>query len=60
MSTFKTEEEALQHYDSSQYRTPDGYTSDIAIFTLIPNEGLTVEGESISNHSLALMLIKRA
>ena len=60
MSTFNTEEEALQHYDSSQYRTPDGYTSDIAIFTLIPNEELTVDSGSTSNHSLALMLIKRA
>ena len=60
MSKFKTEEEALQHYDSSQYRTPDGYTSDIAIFTLIPNEESTVGSESTSIHSLALMLIKRA
>ncbi len=60
MSTFKTEEDALQNYDSSQYRTPDGYTSDIAIFTLIPNEESTVDSGSTSAHSLALMLIKRA
>lgn len=60
MSKFKNEEEALQGYDSGQYRTPDGYTSDIAIFTLIPNEVVTIENESKSNHSLALMLIKRA
>ncbi|WP_153733286.1 NUDIX domain-containing protein [Sporosarcina obsidiansis] len=60
MSKFKTEEDALQHYDSSQYRTPDGYTSDIAIFTLIPNEESADKNEIISTHSLALMLIKRA
>ena len=60
MSKFNTEEEALQGYDSSQYRTPDGYTSDIAIFTLIPNEAIVAESESKSRHSLALMLIKRA
>lgn len=60
MSKFKTEDEALQQYDSSQYRTPDGYTSDIAIFTLIPNEESTVGSESTSHHLLALMLIKRA
>nr|WP_249292006.1 NUDIX domain-containing protein [Metabacillus flavus] len=27
-------QEALKNYDSSKYRTPDGYTSDIAVFTI--------------------------
>ena len=32
------EEEILKHYDSSKYKTPDGYTSDIAVFTIISEE----------------------
>ncbi|MFY4775378.1 NUDIX domain-containing protein [Metabacillus sp. RGM 3146] len=28
-------EEALKQYDSKKYRTPDGYTSDIAVFTIL-------------------------
>lgn len=60
MGKFKSEEEMLQHYDTSKYRTPDGYTSDIAIFTLIPNEGYKPKDEKSSKYSLAIMLIKRA
>ncbi|GKV66508.1 MULTISPECIES: NUDIX domain-containing protein [Sporosarcina] len=59
MSKFTSEEEVLKNYDSSQYKTPDGYTSDIAIFTLVPND-LAGEEKIVSVHSLALMLIKRA
>lgn len=35
MTKFRTEEEVLAHYDSSKYLTPDGYTADIAIFTIV-------------------------
>lgn len=28
--------EAMEHYDIKKYRTPDGYTSDIAVFTIVP------------------------
>lgn len=49
--------EALQQYDSSQYRTPDGYTSDIAVFTILSSR----IGDFKPPHmTLMLMLIKRA
>ncbi|MCG7344015.1 NUDIX hydrolase [Sporosarcina sp. ACRSL] len=60
MKIYRTEEEALQYYDSGKYITPDGYTSDIAVFTLLPNEEPFHNGKSRSAYSLALMLIKRA
>lgn len=28
------QDKALEQYDSSKYVTPDGYTSDIAVFTI--------------------------
>lgn len=31
-----TNQEALEQYDVKKYRTPDGYTSDIAVFTILP------------------------
>jgi 8-oxo-dGTP diphosphatase len=50
-------EEALKQYDVKRFRTPDGYTSDIAVFT-IASEGA---GEYRPPHmTLKLMLIKRA
>src|SRR4051794_14028060 len=56
-SNHTSDEEALKLYDSSKYRTPDGYTSDIAVFTII--------SEEIGTHKppkkiIKLMLIKRA
>ena len=60
MAKYHSEEEALKNYDTSKYRTPDGYTSDIAIFTLLPNEHYKAKDEKSSKYCLALMLIKRA
>ena len=60
MAKYNSEEEVLKYYDTSKYRTPDGYTSDIAIFTLVPNEQYKAKDEKSSKYSLALMLIKRA
>ena len=60
MTKYRSEEDVLKHYDSSIYRTPDGYTSDIAIFTLVPNEKYKAKDETSSKYRLALMLIKRA
>ncbi len=51
------EEEVLKHYDSSKYKTPDGYTSDIAVFTIISEE---VGPHKPPKKTLKLMLIKRA
>lgn len=50
-------EEALKQYDIKKFRTPDGYTSDIAVFTIV--------SEKISKYkppkmTLKLMLIKRS
>lgn len=33
--THVSNEQALQQYDVKKYRTPDGYTSDIAVFTIV-------------------------
>lgn len=43
-----------------KYRTPDGYTSDIAIFTLMANESFHPKEETSSSFKLALMVIRRA
>ncbi|MBB6445329.1 NUDIX hydrolase [Bacillus benzoevorans] len=50
-------EEILKHYDSSKYCTPDGYTSDIAVFTIISEE---IGPHKPPKKILKLMLIKRA
>ena len=50
-------EEILKHYDANKYRTPDGYTSDIAVFTIISEE---VGTHKPPKKTLKLMLIKRA
>lgn len=44
-------------YDVSKYRTPDGYTSDIAIFTIISTE---LGPYKPPQKTLKIMLIKRA
>ncbi|MTH54656.1 NUDIX domain-containing protein [Bacillus mangrovi] len=48
--------EAVEQYDSSVYRTPDGYTSDIAVFT-IHSEKREHKPPVVN---LMLMLIRRA
>ncbi|MBA4538782.1 NUDIX hydrolase [Bacillus aquiflavi] len=50
----KKNEEALKYYDLNKYRTPDGYTSDIAVFTIVDDE------EDQNKKVLKLMLIKRS
>lgn len=49
--------ETPSYYDVSKYRTPDGYTSDIAVFTIISTE---VGSYKPPEKTLKLMLIKRA
>ena len=49
--------EILKNYDANKYRTPDGYTSDIAVFTIISEE---VGTHKPPKKKLKLMLIKRA
>ncbi|MEK4251100.1 NUDIX hydrolase [Paenibacillus sp. FSL W7-1287] len=50
-------QEALQQYDVKKYRTPDGYTSDIAVFTILP-----VKSEEFKppTQDLKIMLIQRS
>lgn len=50
-------QEALNRYDSSLFRTPDGYTSDIAVFTITSHQ---VAEYTPPQMTLKLMLIKRA
>lgn len=49
--------EALEQYDVKKYRTPDGYTSDIAVFTILP-----VKSEEFKPPvmDLKIMLIQRS
>lgn len=54
-----TEDEVLKQYDPGKYRTPDGYTSDIAVFT-IRNEHTEEDGKPYVKPVLQLMLIQRA
>ena len=54
---YKTEKEVLANYDSAKYRTPDGYTADIAIFTIISERK---EEKAPPTMALKLLLIKRA
>lgn len=49
--------EALKKYDVKRFRTPDGYTSDIAIFTIVSEETGDYRPPIMT---LKLMLIKRA
>lgn len=48
--------EALKQYDVKKYRTPDGYTSDIAVFTIVSNKK---EESEMSVMDLKIMLIQR-
>lgn len=50
-------EEALKQYDIRKYKTPDGYTSDIAVFTIVAENK---EEHKPPIMSLKLMLIQRA
>ncbi|MFS0562339.1 NUDIX hydrolase [Terribacillus sp. 179-K 1B1 HS] len=47
----------VKHYDVSRYRTPDGYTSDIAVFTITSERAKAYAPPKME---LKLMLIKRA
>ena len=57
MGKYKSEEEMLENYDAKKYKTPGGYTSDIAVFTIISTE---VEKHKPPVKELKLMLIQRA
>jgi len=50
-------QEALKQYDIKKYRTPDGYTSDIAIFTIVSEKA---EEYKPPKMNLKIMLIKRS
>lgn len=50
-------EQALAQYDIQKYRTPDGYTADIAVFTIISTK---VEDYKPPKMDLKIMLIKRS
>lgn len=54
MNDFINSKEALSEYDVKKYRTPDGYTSDIAIFTITHDE------KAAYGRSLRILLIKRS
>ncbi|WP_046175844.1 NUDIX domain-containing protein [Domibacillus indicus] len=47
----------MNHYDSSKYRTPDGYTADIAVFTILSDKK---EEKAPPEMKLHMMLIQRA
>lgn len=48
---------ALEDYDIKKYRTPDGYTSDIAVFTIVTSEKEEYKPPVMA---LKLMLIQRS
>jgi 8-oxo-dGTP diphosphatase len=48
---------ALEQYDVKKYRTPDGYTSDIAVFTIVSEYVAEYKPPLMS---LQIMLIKRS
>ncbi|MNE31627.1 Bifunctional NMN adenylyltransferase/Nudix hydrolase [compost metagenome] len=50
-------EQALQQYDVKKYRTPDGYTSDIAIFTILSTKAEMFRPPVMD---LQIMLIQRS
>lgn len=50
-------EKALEQYDVSQYRTPDGYTVDIAVFTILSTR---LKEFTPPKMDLKIMLIKRS
>ena len=50
-------EEALEQYDIELFRTPDGYTSDIAVFTIFSHQ---LAEYTPPKMTLKIMLIKRS
>ncbi|WP_087973225.1 NUDIX domain-containing protein [Oceanobacillus rekensis] len=63
MAKLKNEQEAIDNYDSNKYITPDGYTSDIAVFTIISEKDNRAGERKIKEPGkkvLKIMLIKRA
>lgn len=50
-------DKALERYDVSQFRTPDGYTSDIAVFTIVSENAGPYKPAKMT---LKLLLIKRS
>lgn len=63
MVKYNNEHEALENYDSTQYITPDGYTSDIAVFTIISEKNNEVgerKTKEPDHKKLKIMLIRRA
>lgn len=50
-------EEALKQYDVKKYRTPDGYTADIAVFTILST---ATEEYKPAQKDLKIMLIRRS
>lgn len=50
-------DEALKQYNPRKYRTPDGYTSDIAVFTIISTKTEMFKPPTMD---LKIMLIKRS
>lgn len=50
-------QEALAHFNVKKYRTPDGYTSDIAVFTIISKGRVPYKPPQME---LKLMLIRRS
>ncbi|WP_019240946.1 MULTISPECIES: NUDIX hydrolase [Bacillus] len=52
-----TNTKAIEQYDVKKYRTPDGYTSDIAVFTIVSEK---IEEYKPSKMELKLLLIQRS
>lgn len=50
-------EQALKQYDAAKYRTPDGYTSDIAVFTILSEKAEAFKPPVMD---LKIMLIQRS
>lgn len=50
-------DKALAQYDATKYRTPDGYTADIAVFTILSTK---VGSYRPPQRELKIMLIKRS
>lgn len=48
---------ALAQYDITKYRTPDGYTADIAVFTIISTKVMDYKPPKMD---LKIMLIRRS
>lgn len=63
MEKYNNEEEFLANYNPKAYRTPDGYTADIALFTIVDKDEedlVELKSQSKATKQLKIMLIKRA